>query len=802
MSGEYLSRIHELAQKRKGVLIVLLGSLIVASVIGLKFVTYNNNIEFMLPQDATVQNTMRFLREANFSDKLVISLKLNDELHATQDLILAADQLAASIKGSPLVDRVISNVSAGNVASEMISFLKYAPQLLGPESLSKIDSLISPEGVKARLKFIYRQSLSPGSSILMPFLRADPLGLFSGTLRDIENLSNQLGYDVVINNGHFISRDGRHAMVIVKTPVALTEGFGARKLITHIRQELKAGLPGFISGDIIAGHMHTVSNEDVIKKDIRLTSIIASLAFLLLFLLFFRDLRAVMIFLTPLAAVAISINITYIVFNNLLYSVIGMGTVISGIAIDYGIYVYMAVRKAGGSQETIRRVIKPIIYSALTTISTFAVFFFSSVKGYHQLAFFSNTSIILCLIFSLFFLPHFLSKEKKPFAALKPVLPFGFKLRDSLWVFCWGAILAMMCMSAAGLRFNNDITQFDGVGKEVVSAEEEFHNAWGGKVMPAVLVASGKTLEGAYQNNTDIYEAAIKTIGKDKFSSLASVWPGLTTRKANLLRWQEFWSAELESKLQNMLAEFGSVYNFSAGAFQPFFQQLHPASGILQDAQDLEVEPKGFTFFDQLKEHYVVKKEDGYQILSFFPDEDKYITRLSAISNEYPGAFIVSRKNFSRTVSHALGTELIFLSLLAVFFTAILTFFLLKDIRLSVIALVPVVTSIIMIAGVIRLAGLAVNMFSIIASMIVVGIVSDYGMFVAYYCKNKFQTGTYQAVTFAAATTLIGAGALLFARHPLLFSVGVTLLTGVLSGYLSSVIVIPPLYRLWIPEKD
>ena len=457
----------------------------------------------------------------------------------------------------------------------------------------------------------------------------------------------------------------------------------------------------------------------------------------------------------------------------------------------------MAVRKAGNSQETIRQVIRPVIFSALTTIGIFAVFFFSSVKGYHQLAFFSNSSIILCLIFSLFILPHFLSREKNPasnFAALKPASPLNSKPRDSLCIFCWAAILAMMFISGTGLRFNNDIAQFDGVGKEVLSAEKDFHNIWGGKAMPAVLVASGRTLEGAYQNNTNIYQAAIKKIGKDKFASLSSIWPGLNTRKANALRWQEFWSTESENKIKSMLADYGRVYNFSPDAFRPFFQQLHHAG-------DWEVEPEGFAFFDHLKEQYVVKKDDGYQVLSFFPDEDKYITRLSAVSNGYPGAFIVSQKNFSNTVSRALGSELIFLSLSAVFLTAALTFLLLKDIRLSAIALTPVVTSIIMIAGVIPLAGLAVNMSCIIASMIVVGIVSDYGMFVAYYCKHKFQTGTYPAVTFAAATTLIGAGALLFARHPMLFSVGVTLVTGVLSGYLSSLIIIPPLYRLWIPEK-
>ncbi len=83
--------------------------------------------------------------------------------------------------------------------------------------------------------------------------------------------------------------------------------------------------------------------------------------------------------------------------------------------------------------------------------------------------------------------------------------------------------------------------------------------------------------------------------------------------------------------------------------------------------------------------------------------------------------------------------------------------------------------------------------------MIVVGIVSDHGLSVVYYCKPKFQTRTYLAVTFTAATTLMGAGALLLTRHPMFFSVVVT---GVLSGYLSSVIVIPELYKLWIPEKN
>jgi predicted RND superfamily exporter protein len=54
-------------------------------------------------------------------------------------------------------------------------------------------------------------------------------------------------------------------------------------------------------------------------------------------------------------------------------------------------------------------------------------------------------------------------------------------------------------------------------------------------------------------------------------------------------------------------------------------------------------------------------------------------------------------------------------------------------------------------------------------------------------------------VTLSAVTTLIGAGVLLFARHPILFSIGLTMVTGVLAGYVSSLLVLPSLYRQLVP---
>jgi predicted exporter len=790
MLSNYFSAVYNFIQRRRWAIAGLVGAIVVFSLFKLKTIKYDNNIEMMLPKDPGIQNTLKFLREANFSDKVIISFSLNDSRHTIPELIAAVDAFAATLKG-PLVKETVTGFAASSVMPEMAAFLKYTPQLLDRDGLAAAENRLSREAVKQRLGMVYRQSLTMSSSFVLPFLQADPLGISANSLRNIEKLSGASGYQVTLQNNHFFSRDRHHVMIIVKTPVVLTEGFGSRKLLDYLKINL-SHLPAFVSADIIAGHTHTVANEDVIKHDIRLTTIIAAAGFLLLFLFCFRDIRAVMIFLAPVVAAIISTNITCLVFNRLSYFVIGMGTVIAGIAIDYCIYVYVAVRRNGNREETIRLILRPLILGALTTVSVFAVFFFSGADGYKQLAFFSNLNIFLCLLFAIFILPHFLRKTEIPAKAAPQSTIFALSTKhDRLTALCWLTFMTLALSFAVGAKFDSDITQFDGTGKTVLSAEERFHEAWGGKTMPAIFVVKAKSLSDAYDINTAAYEDAAVAIGKDNFLSLSAVWPGQKRRRENLANWKKFWDNAKTTKLDSDLAACGKQYNFSADAFAKFIAQIkNPAA--------LETEPQGFTFFAQLKEQFVLHRNDGYQILSFFPDENAAISKLSKVAKKYPGAFLVSRRNFSSVVAHVLSNELLAMAFWAILLTIALTVLLLKNIKLSVLAMLPVVTSLITIAGIIPALGLKFNIPATIASMVVVGIVSDYGMFVVYACRNKYNTGTNTAVSFAATTTTIGTGVLLFAHHPILFSIGITLTVGVLSGYIFSLLVLPALYRLWV----
>jgi predicted exporter len=131
----------------------------------------------------------------------------------------------------------------------------------------------------------------------------------------------------------------------------------------------------------------------------------------------------------------------------------------------------------------------------------------------------------------------------------------------------------------------------------------------------------------------------------------------------------------------------------------------------------------------------------------------------------------------------------------------VLAWLLLADVRLTALALVPVVSGVVVVLGVIPALGLSVSAPHVISAMVVVGLCVDYGIFMVYACHYRLRTGTRMAVTLSAVTTVIGTGVLLFARHPVLFSIGVTMVTGVLGGYASSMLVVPALYRRMVTQE-
>jgi uncharacterized protein len=783
--------LFQLVHNQKRLVIGSVLVLTIAAGIGLFFIRYEGNIDLMLPPDPEVSRSINFLRDSSLSDKIIVSLALTDPTKSKKDLFLAADELAASLR-PPLFTKVLSGFSVADVMEEF-SLLQYAPQVLDKEDLDSINKDITAPRVSERLGAIYRQSLRPESIFMSSLSRTDPLNIKLLILAKLRALPASMGYDVAIEEGHFISRDGRHAMLILQTPVPVMDGQRSKELVTELENRLHE-LPGYVKADMVGGHLHTVSNERVMKRDIKVASAIASIAFLLLFIIVFRDARALFVFVIPLIAVAWAIVIATGIEGRLSYLVIGFGTAIAGISIDYGLLVYIAMKRGANAAQTVK-LAKLVSIDAVTTIFSFAVLYLSMIRGYHQLALFSVLCVAICLMISLFVLPLLLSWKQY---AISSDPTIGDRLKSIRWptklsVALWALLTVCAFVLSFSIRFDSDVKKLDGSEPSVLQAEQRFHEVWGGKTNQAILVVQGATYEEAMEKNDIVYREAARAIGAGNISSLALFWPSEKTRKDNCEQWDRFWREGREKKLKRLINGASSSYGFSDRAFTPFFDGLY-----LHDAN--EENPNGV--IARLQERFVLRKNDSVSILSFFPDEQKLFKALKEIADKHQGAFIVSGRAMSLSISDFTSKEMRILAPAAILFNVVLAWLFFRNWTETFISLVPLLTGVVWLTGIMALFKMPLNVVNIVAAIITTGVIVDYGLGMTYEYRYNLRIGTVMAVTLSAVTNVIGAGALLFAGHPALHSTAVAMVICMVSGYLSSIIVVPSLCSILGATKN
>ncbi len=54
------------------------------------------------------------------------------------------------------------------------------------------------------------------------------------SMKNMQKLADGLGYKVEIVQGRLISEDTKHMLIVLETPVLITDGAGSRKLLDHI----------------------------------------------------------------------------------------------------------------------------------------------------------------------------------------------------------------------------------------------------------------------------------------------------------------------------------------------------------------------------------------------------------------------------------------------------------------------------------------------------------------------------------------------------------------------------------------
>jgi uncharacterized protein len=742
----------------------------------------DDRLHALLPQEPELLQSLSILEDSKLSGQVIIHVQADDSGFPHEGFVEAMDQLVADLS-SPLITQVTTPVSTLPTPEDIRELSVFAPQMLGAETYEWLEQRLSSEGIQETLSAIRRTMMSPHSIPLGNWFRRDPFGARASALQPLEVLGRSSGFRVSIKNDHFFSEDGQSAMVIIETPVPATDHANSVRLMEHI-QACLARLPDGLHGSVVAAHRHTLSNQHLIRRDIAWVSTLATLFFSVLFLVHYRDARSAAIFAVPLVGLLMALAVTGMAGARIVAVVMGMCSVLVGIAIDYAIHVYVALTHPETDRtrdEAVRSIHRSLWLSALTTLIPILTLILSSIPGYRQLGILAGASILFSLLLAVRIMPLLFPRDLKA-APLRSPLADATRQDPPVLPVLTLFLLALIgsIIVAAGIRVDLDFARLSGTEEDVLRDEKAFFIRFGsGPSSMGIVVVWDEDPEIARQANDLLYRQISAMEGmSNTLVSIAPILPSLETRRANAARWVEFWDQH-EEPARVALDRVGLDSGFAPQAFDPFFDALH-------EGTDPEIFPFDNRLMRLLEDQFVQVTDDRVSLLTFYQDDPVMQQALASI-RELPAAHAVISHSrlqsaFASFVLRDLRRQAVVALILVVIFVAL---FVRQARGMLLIALPPVAGAVGMLAG-LRIAGEPLTPVTLLAGFLVAGNCFDYGVFMLHAWRSGERAEISRGVYLAWLTTAGASSLLLVARHPVLYATGLALFLGVTCGYLTA----------------
>ena len=346
------------------------------------------------------------------------------------------------------------------------------------------------------------------------------------------------------------------------------------------------------------------------------------------------------------------------------------------------------------------------------------------------------------------------------------------------------------------MRFDGDFARLNGVSPEARRDEEIVRQVWGEALSLTTVVVTGANREDALQQNERVC-AVLRTLqdrgGVESFASIAPLFPSEQTRRANLRQWTAFWSEARRQNLGNSLAATAEKLGYRAGAFEPFLERLATTESIT--ASGAAATPA----LNRLLGDFWNEKDGRVSVCTLVKagNQTGFPALRQAIQKEAPGALLLNKTALSEEIIHIARRALPVFAALVVALNAVLLFVLLGRVELVLITLLPMAAGMFWTLGTMGLIGQPIDMANFIFAIFVIGVGGDYSLFMVMAELEPWRgradrtASTGGAVTICAGAALSGVGVLVLARHPAMFSIGLSAWLGIGLTLLATLFLVP-----------
>lgn len=774
-------------------------------------VRFEENITQFFPDTKDSQNTIKVFDNLKIKDKIIIMLSSADTCHRVEpdSLIEAAGRLQQTLTekaGGTLIKGIFAQVDQSLIGGATDFVYEHLPLFLTDTDYQRFDSLLTEKGIQAIMQKNYTNLLSPAGIALRSYILRDPLGLGSEALKHLQDFQLEANYEIY--DEHIFSKDGSTLLMFI-TPVFSTGSTGKNdELIKILEEELQhvQGESPTIRAEYFGGPSVGVYNARQIKKDTILTSSLALLIIIVFISLVFKRKRSIPLIITPvLFGGLFALFLIFFIKGSISAIAVGAGSAVMGIALSYSIHMLAHQNHVSTVQQLIKEIAYPLTVGSFTTIGAFMGLIFTSSDLLRDFGLFASLALVGTTLFCLIYLPHFLKgqadvKQGRVLRIIEKINAYSYE--KNKWLVGGILLITIICLfTSQKVGFNNDMMSLNYEPQHLKQSEEKLMQLFDSGEKTVLFVSVGKDMNQATETYavTNQKLLALKDQGLIKdYASASQFLISPQEQQLRLKRWKDYWTDEKQQQIREQLETAAAEYRFRPGSFEPFYQWLNQPFGEYHyTAQEDDLSSKLLNEWQTSADSITMlisqirisdqNKETVYQ--HFSKDQDVVIFDRSYFANKW-----VSAINDDFYLILYISSFLIFFAL----------WFSYGRIELTLMSFLPMLVSWVIILGLMGILGIEFNIINIILSTFIFGIGDDFSIFIMDGLQNKYRTGQKvlnshkTAIFFSAFTTVVGMGALVFAKHPALQSISLISILGMIAVVLVAYTIQPLIFRFFI----
>ena len=774
-------------------------------------VRFEENITQFFPDTKDSQNTIKVFDNLKIKDKIIIMLSSADTCHQVEpdSLIEAAGQLQQTLTekaGGTLIKGIFAQVDQSLIGGATDFVYEHLPLFLTDTDYQRFDSLLTEKGIQAIMQKNYTNLLSPAGIALRSYILRDPLGLGSEALKHLQDFQLEANYEIY--DEHIFSKDGSTLLMFI-TPVFSTGSTGKNdELIKILEEELQhvQGESPTIRVEYFGGPSVGVYNARQIKKDTILTSSLALLIIIVFISLVFKRKRSIPLIITPvLFGGLFALFLIFFIKGSISVIAVGACSAVMGIALSYSIHMLAHQNHVSTVQQLIKEIAYPLTVGSFTTIGAFMGLIFTSSDLLRDFGLFASLALVGTTLFCLIYLPHFLKGQAdvKQGCILRIIEKINaYSYEKNKWLVGGILLITVICLfTSQKVGFNNDMMSLNYEPQHLKQSEEKLMQLFDSDEKTVLFVSVGKDMNQATETYamTNQKLLALKDQGLIKdYASASQFLISPQEQQLRLKKWKDYWTDEKQQQIREQLETAAAEYRFRPGSFDPFYQWLNQPFGEYHyTAQEDDLSGKLLNEWQTSADSITMlisqirisdqNKETVYQ--HFSKDQDVVIFDRSYFANKW-----VSAINDDFYLILYISSFLIFFAL----------WFSYGRIELTLMSFLPMLVSWVIILGLMGILGIEFNIINIILSTFIFGIGDDFSIFIMDGLQNKYRTGQKvlnshkTAIFFSAFTTVVGMGALVFAKHPALQSISLISILGMIAVVLVAYTIQPLIFRFFI----